>query len=81
MQAIHKEIILYERVQAEYDCFIEELVQLNQALLSWRIHELRLKTMILELIIEERYTKEELDYLIKEEKPLEILYNLLIDYI
>lgn len=68
-------------MQSEYDCFIEELVQLNQALLSWRIHELRLKTMILELIIEERYTKEELDYLIKEEKPLEILYNLLIHYI
>ena len=56
-------------------------MQLNQALLSWRIHELRLKTMILELIIEERYTKEEVDYLIKEEKPLEILYNLLIHYI
>lgn len=68
-------------MQSEYDCFIEELVQLNQALLSWRIHELRLKTMILELIIEERYTKEELDYLIKEEKPLEILYNLLTHYI
>lgn len=56
-------------------------MQLNQALLSRGGRELRLKTMILGLIIEERYTKEELDYLIKEEKPLEILYNLLTHYI
>ena len=77
MLPIHNDIILYERVQAEYDDFIEELVRLDQAFLSQRIHELRLKTMILELIIEERYIKEELEYLIKEEKPLEILYNLL----
>ena len=39
------------------------------------------KTMILELIVEERYTGEELEYLINQEEPLEILYNVLDRYI
>ena len=42
-----------------------------------RIHELRLKTMILELIVDEMYTEDELNYLIEQGELLEILYSLL----
>lgn len=81
MVSIHNDIILYERAQAEYDQFIAELKKLKRHQLLSRIHELRLKTMILELIVEERYTGEELEYLINQEEPLEILYNVLDRYI
>lgn len=37
--------------------------------------------MILDLIVEEMYTEEVLDYLINQEEVLEILYNLLSQYI
>lgn len=37
--------------------------------------------MILEMIIEEMYTGKELEYLIGQKEPLEILYNLLSQYI
>ena len=67
--------------KAEYDQFIAELKKLERHQLSSRIHELRLKTMVLELIVEERYTGEELEYLINQEEPLEILYNVLDRYI
>ena len=53
MVSIHNDIILYERAQAEYDQFIAELKKLERNQLSSRIHELRLKTMVLELIVEE----------------------------
>lgn len=81
MVSIHNDIILYERAQAEYDQFIAELKKLERHQLLSRIHELRLKTMVLELIVEERYTGEELEYLINQEEPLEILYNVLDRYI
>ena len=81
MQAIHKEIILYERIQEEYDCFIDGLLELDQEQLSSRIHELRLKTLALDLIVNEMYTKDELEYLILQDNPLSRLYEMLIRYI
>ena len=61
MISIHKEIVLYERIQAGYDSFIAELVVLNQEQQFSRIHELRIKTLVLELIINEMYPKDELE--------------------
>ena len=78
---MNQRIILYERVQEEYDQFLQELLQLDEESVAERLHELKLKTMIPELIVEEMYTEEELDYLINQEEVLEILYNLLSQYI
>ena len=57
-------------MQAEYDYFIGELLSLNQEQLSSRIHELRLKTLVLNLIVNECYTNDELEYLILQDNPL-----------
>ena len=81
MVSIHNDIILYERAQAEYDYFIGELLSLNQEQLSSRIHELRLKTLVLNLIVNECYTNDELEYLILQDNPLSRLYEILIRYI
>ncbi len=78
---MNQRIILYERVQEEYDQFLQELLQLDEESVAERLHELILKNMIPELIVEEMYTEEELDYLINQEEVLEILYNLLSQYI
>ena len=74
-------IILYERLQVEYDCFIEELLALNQEQRSSRIHELRIKTVVLELIVNEMYTDNELEYLLLQDEPLRILYEMFIKFI
>ena len=37
--------------------------------------------MILDLIVEERYTEDELKYLLEEKIPLHIIYTRLRDYI
>ncbi len=68
-------------MQAEYDYFIGELLSLNQEQLSSRIHELRLKTLVLNLIVNECYTNDELEYLILQDNPLSRLYEILIRYI
>lgn len=68
-------------MQAEYDYFIGELLSLNQEQLSSRIHELRLKTLVLNLIVNECYTNDELEYLILQDYPLSRLYEILIRYI
>lgn len=81
MNNMNQRIILYEQVQEEYDQFLQELLQLDEESVAERLHELILKTMIPELIVEEMYTEEELDYLINQEEVLEILYNLLSQYI
>ncbi len=74
-------IILYERVQEEYDQFLQELLQLDEEIIADQLHELILKTMILDLIIEEMCTENELNYLIEQREPLEILCSLLGIYI
>lgn len=71
---MNQRIILYERVQEEYDQFLQELLQLGEESIADRLHELIVKTMILDLIVEERYIEKELYHLILCEKPLEILY-------
>ena len=68
-------------MQAEYDYFIGEVLSLNQEQLSSRIHELRLKTLVLNLIVNECYTNDELEYLILQDYPLSRLYEILIRYI
>lgn len=68
-------------MQAEYDYFIGEVLSLNQEQLSSRIHELRLKTLVLNLIVNECYTNDELEYLILQDNPLSRLYEILIRYI
>lgn len=68
-------------MQAEYDYFIGELLSLNQEQLSSRIHELRLKTLVLNLIVNGCYTNDELEYLLLQDNPLIILYEILIRYI
>lgn len=62
---MNQRIILYERVQEEYDQFVQGLLQLDEETIADWLHELILKTMIIDLIVEEMYTEEELDYLIK----------------
>ena len=74
-------IILYERVQEEYDQFLQELLQLDEESIVDRLHELILKTMILDLIVEEMYAEDELNYLLEEKAPLQIIYTLLSYYI
>ncbi len=44
-------------------------------------HELRLKILALDLIVNEMYTKDELQYLILQDNPLSRLYEMLIRYI
>ena len=44
-------------------------------------HELRLMILALDLIVNEMYTKDELQYLILQDNPLSILYEILIRYI
>ena len=68
-------------MQAEYDCFIEELLALNQEQQSSRIHELRIKTVVLELIVNEMYTDSELEYLLLQDEPLRVLYEMFIKFI
>ena len=63
-------------MQAEYDYFIGEVLSLNQEQLSSRIHELRLKTLVLNLIVNECYTNDELEYLILQDYPLSRLYEI-----
>ena len=72
---MNQQIILCGRIQEAYDQFLQELLQLDG------LHELILKIMILDLIIEEIYTKDGLNYLITQEEPLEIFYNVLDRYI
>lgn len=74
---MNQRIILYERVQEEYDQYIEELLQLGEEGMAERLHELILKTMILDLIIEEMYTEDELNVISSYESPLETLYYLM----
>ena len=81
MISIHKEIVLYERIQAGYDSFIAELVVLNQEQQFSRIHELRIKTLVLELIVNEMYTDSELEYLLLQDEPLRVLYEMFIKFI
>ena len=81
MISIHKEIVLYEWIQAGYDSFIEELLALNQEQQSSRIHELRIKTVVLELIVNEMYTDSELECLLLQDEPLRILYEMCIKFI
>lgn len=57
-------IILYERVQAEYDQFLQDVLQLDEEAIADRLHKLIVKTMIVELVVEEIYTKDELNYLL-----------------
>ncbi|WP_350022518.1 DUF3848 domain-containing protein [Turicibacter sanguinis] len=73
--------ILYERVQEEYDQFLQELLQLDEEIIADQLHELILKTMILDLIIEEMYTESKMELLLIERFPLFILYNQVRDYI
>lgn len=72
---MNQQIILCGRIQEAYDQFLQELLQLDG------LHELILKIMILDLIIEEIYTKDGLNYLITQEEPLEIFYHVLDRYI
>ena len=78
---MNQRIILYERVQEEYDQFLQELLLLDKEAIADRLHELILKTMILDLIVEEMYTDDELKYLLEEKDPLQIIYTQLQDYI
>lgn len=78
---MNQRIILYERVQEEYDQFLQELFQLDEESVADRLHELILKLMIFEMIVEEMYTDDELKYLLEEKAPLQIIYTQLHDYI
>ncbi|MTO10419.1 DUF3848 domain-containing protein [Turicibacter sanguinis] len=78
---INKQVILYERIQAEYDQFIEELLNLDKTVLAERLHELVLKTMILNLIVEELYSETEKEFLTTQEMPLSCLYEIFKKYI
>ena len=57
------------------------MVVLNQEQQFSRIHELRIKTLVLELIINEMYPKDELEYLLTQDGPLRILHERLLRYI
>lgn len=71
---IYKQIILYERVQVEYDEFIAQLMQLDEkCVVGNRIYEMRLKT----IIIEEMYAEKKVNYLLEQEDSLNILYRLM----
>ncbi len=74
---MNQRIILYERVQEEYDQFLQELLQLDEETIADRLHELILKTMIIDLIVEEMYTEDELNYLLGWEVSLDILYKIM----
>lgn len=78
---MNQRIILYERVQEEYDQFLQELLQLDKEAIVDRLHELIVKTTILELIVEEMYTEEEMKVLLVESLPLHTLYRNLNRYI
>ena len=74
---MNQRIILYERVQEEYDEFLQELLKLDEEAIVDRLHELILKTMILDLIFEEMYTEDELNYLLQQEESFNILYKIM----
>ncbi|MDO4924234.1 MAG: DUF3848 domain-containing protein [Turicibacter sp.] len=74
---MNQRIILYERVQEEYDQFLQELLQLDEESIADRLHELIVKTMILDLIVEEMYTEDELNYLLQQEESLNIVYKIM----
>lgn len=74
---MNQRIILYERVQEEYDEFLQELLKLDEEAIADRLHELILKTMILDLIFEEMYTEDELNYLLQQEESFNILYKIM----
>ena len=73
---MNQRIILYERVQEEYDQFLQELLLLEKEAVADWLHELILKLMIFEMIVEEMYTDDELKYLLEEKAPLQIIYTL-----
>ena len=54
---------------------------MNQEQQSSRIHELRIKTVVLELIVNEMYTDSELECLLLQDEPLRILHERLLRYI
>lgn len=78
---MNQRIILYERVQEEYDQFLQELLQLDEESIAERLHELVLKTMILNLIVEEVYSETENEFLNAQEMPLSCLYEIFQKYI
>ena len=78
---MNQRIILYERAQEEYDQFLQELLLLDKEAVADRLHELILKLMIFEMIVEEMYTDDELKYLLEEKAPLQIIYTQLHDYV
>ena len=53
---------------------------LNQEQQSSRIHELRIKTVVLELIVNKMYTDCELECLLLQDEPLKILYEMFIKF-
>ena len=74
---MNQRIILYERVQEEYEQFLQEVLQLDEGAIADRLHELIVKTMIVELVVEEIYTEDELNYLLEWEVSLDILYKIM----
>lgn len=74
---MNQRIILYERVQEEYEQFLQEVLQLDEEAIADRLHELIVKTMIVELVVEEIYTEDELNYLLEWEVSLDILYKIM----
>ena len=61
---IIKQVLLYERVQGEYDLMIASLATLSDEAIAESIHEVMVKTLILGLVVDECYTQEELDFLL-----------------
>ena len=72
---IIKQVLLYERVQGEYDLMIASLATLSDEAIAESIHEVMVKTLILGLVVDECYTQEELDFLLGQDKPLELMHD------
>ncbi len=57
------------------------MLNLDKPILAERLHELVLKTMILNLIVEEVYSETENELLNAQEMPLSCLYEIFQKYI
>ena len=77
--AVDYNVLLYEKVQAEYDAFIEELKRMTPEQVIDRAYEKVTKENMVTIIREENLTPAEAKALSREKYPLDRMYQEWLD--
>ena len=77
--AVDYNVLLYEKVQAEYDAFIEELKRMTPEQVVERAYEKVTKENMVTIIQENELTPAEAKSLYREKYPLDLMYQEWLD--